>query len=119
MNNTFGKTKKELVQMFTSLTTTGKYKTLTIQDLIQHGRMVDFRQIQMLTIPLGDGDNPGALGTLLTNRVVATMINWSWHAQRVWVQSYPMTQAECIYHHTLLSISRRMANHLAMQSTPT
>lgn len=92
MGTTLQETEKAISATFDDLTIHGHSGDLNLQDMIKDGAWVDSTKIPVL--------NPAVLNhnqifDIYRKHVNAAAVNWAWHKQRVWIMSYPMTEAEC------------------------
>jgi hypothetical protein len=92
--------KDEITNALTQFMDVGEYNNVKLVDLFDDGNWVNYLNIPVLkTIPRSQ------VNDLVELHVNCAVVNWSWHQQRVWVMSYPMTQDECKLWHISQKLS--------------
>ncbi|KAI9697327.1 MAG: hypothetical protein M1820_007833 [Bogoriella megaspora] len=85
------KTQTSLTQMQTDFAFHGQSGNTHYTDIFPHGAVVDWRTVALLNEGLLSS---AQLDQIFVRHVQAMVINWSWHAARTWIFSYPMTRED-------------------------
>jgi len=92
MHDTLDITQTSVSSFFTDFQTQGNSHGIDLQQIFQGGKWADWHNIPIVN---PSKINPNTVNDIFSKHVTAAAINWAWHTQRVWLMSYPMTEAEC------------------------
>ncbi len=92
MNTTYGTLENSLSDVFDGFKVDGKSNGVLLQDIFKDGAWLDFHTLPLLNPKLKTTD----VNAIVIKHLNAAAINYAWRNQRVWLMSYPMTEAECM-----------------------